>query len=325
MVRLGDRPALAAVVTGPKGRTMAMAHQLFQQFDRMVAAHDRVALTAAAGRSVGAVAELKRSTMSAESTLQHRCYLGLRRLIEPLESCDGQTDDAADTFEGVGETFEDAASVAQFSEAVINADSSGAEATVRRLFIRCGDARVSDSRLVENGFRAFVDHVSARLNLHGIPVELTRRQLYGALDRVLAWPTYDLAGEAMADEIALFMRQAREYRHDPRNASIMDAVDVISRNLAGEISLESLAERAQMSTSYFSRLFKHVVGEKFKDYVINQRIELAKQLLRDTSDKVYAVAEAVGFRDHHYFSDVFKRKTGITPVEYRHRSREGEQ
>ncbi|TVR06389.1 MAG: AraC family transcriptional regulator [Spirochaetaceae bacterium] len=324
MVRLGDRPALAAVVTGPKGRTMAMAHQLFQQLDHMVAKHDCVALTAAAGRSVAAVAELKRSAVSAESTLLHRRYLGLGRLIEPTESCDGQTEDAAGTFEGAGETFEDAASVAQFSEAVINADSSGAEATVRRLFIRCVDARVSDVRLVETGFRSFVDHVSARLSLHGIPVELTRRQLHGALDRALAWPTYDLAVEAMANELALFTRQAREYRHDPRNASIMDAVDVIRRNLAGEVSLESLAERAQMSTSYFSRLFKHVVGEKFKDYLINQRIELAKQLLRNTSDKVYAVAEAVGFHDHHYFSDVFKRKTGITPVEFRHRSREGE-
>jgi len=99
--------------------------------------------------------------------------------------------------------------------------------------------------------------------------------------------------------------------------NIRDALQLIDQQYRNNINLEELARELSLTSSYLSKLFKREVGVNFKDYLLEKQMFEAKRLLMETNDKVYEIAQAVGFSDQHYFSDVFKRLTTFTPLEYR--------
>ena len=83
-----------------------------------------------------------------------------------------------------------------------------------------------------------------------------------------------------------------------------------------ELSLNDICSYLNISTSYFSTLFKEATGGTFLDFLGRIRMEKAKKLLEQTTLKNYEIAERVGFADPHYFSISFKKTTGKTPTEY---------
>ena len=64
------------------------------------------------------------------------------------------------------------------------------------------------------------------------------------------------------------------------------------------------------------------MGITFIEYLINKRMEKAKELLMTTDKKSFEIAYAVGYKDPHYFSYTFKKTTGMTTKEYRTRGKE---
>lgn len=84
-----------------------------------------------------------------------------------------------------------------------------------------------------------------------------------------------------------------------------------------DLSLVTLAQTYYLNSSYLSRIFKKEVRSSFIEYLIDQRIEKAKELLRFSSLKSYEVGERVGIYNANYFGILFKKKVGVTPVEYR--------
>jgi len=78
-----------------------------------------------------------------------------------------------------------------------------------------------------------------------------------------------------------------------------------------------LARKAGYSVDHFSRIFLKVTRSRPQDYVINARIERARQLLAESNLTVGMIAEALGFRDIFFFSRQFRQKTGQTPTEFR--------
>ena len=62
---------------------------------------------------------------------------------------------------------------------------------------------------------------------------------------------------------------------------------------------------------------KKKTGENFVDFLNNTRIEKSKELLLNTDKKMYSIAKAVGYDNTKYFFRIFKKKTGITPEQYR--------
>ncbi len=83
-----------------------------------------------------------------------------------------------------------------------------------------------------------------------------------------------------------------------------------------ELSLNDICSYLNISTSYFSTLFKEATGGTFLEFLGRIRMEKAKKLLEQTTLKNYEIAERVGFADPHYFSISFKKTTGKTPTEY---------
>ena len=97
----------------------------------------------------------------------------------------------------------------------------------------------------------------------------------------------------------------------------MLAMDYIQKNYMDPgLSLNSICSYLNISTSYFSTIFKEMTGETFIEVLTRVRMEKAKELLENTTMKNYEIAEKVGFSDPHYFGISFKKITGNTPTEY---------
>jgi two-component system response regulator YesN len=84
-----------------------------------------------------------------------------------------------------------------------------------------------------------------------------------------------------------------------------------------ELSLNEVAARANLSASHFSAVFSQETGQTFKEYLTEVRIKKAKELLRMTALRSAEIAYQVGYNDPHYFSSVFKKHTGLSPMEFR--------
>jgi two-component system response regulator YesN len=82
-------------------------------------------------------------------------------------------------------------------------------------------------------------------------------------------------------------------------------------------TLDSLAQKVFMTPSYLSLLFKTSTGKTFIEQLTDIRIDKAKYLLKNTYLKNYEVAESIGYQDSRYFSQIFKKKVGLSPSDYR--------
>lgn len=84
-----------------------------------------------------------------------------------------------------------------------------------------------------------------------------------------------------------------------------------------EMSLENVAAKIGLTPTYFSSLFKKETGESFVEYLTRLRMEEAMRMLEETDEMIYVIAEKTGYPDAAYFSYVFKKKYGISPIQYR--------
>ncbi len=85
----------------------------------------------------------------------------------------------------------------------------------------------------------------------------------------------------------------------------------------GPPSIQYLAEQCFLSPGYLSDLLKKETGRTTKDHINDFLVDKAKNLLLQSSDSIGGIAYTLGFNYPHYFSRLFKRKTGLTPQEYR--------
>jgi two-component system response regulator YesN len=109
-----------------------------------------------------------------------------------------------------------------------------------------------------------------------------------------------------------------ERQRSERNYLALEQVKhLIDTRYSDNLSLESMAKIAFMSPTYLSSQFSERYGTTFKNYLIKVRVEAAKILLSEGVQKVYEVAETVGYNDIRYFSQVFRKHTGMTPLQYR--------
>lgn len=101
------------------------------------------------------------------------------------------------------------------------------------------------------------------------------------------------------------------------NIYIRDAENYIRFHYDKDISVQSLADRFNLSPEYFSRLFKKETGKSPKEMIIEYRINTACNLLKGTNLCVSEAANCVGIHNSHYFSRLFKKYTGLSPAAYK--------
>jgi len=94
-------------------------------------------------------------------------------------------------------------------------------------------------------------------------------------------------------------------------------IDYISTHFREKITLNDICQFTYFSPAYCENEFRKTVGKSIIHYLIDVRVSEAKKLLSETSISCSAIANMVGFEDANYFSRVFKKRTGISPLKYR--------
>lgn len=106
-------------------------------------------------------------------------------------------------------------------------------------------------------------------------------------------------------------------RRNTRNTLVLQAMEYIAANYNKDITVPQIANALYVSHIYLSQIFKSLLGESIISYIVNYRIEQAKNRLEETDEMIYDIAEAVGFHDPKHFSKTFKSIVGMTPSQYR--------
>lgn len=104
----------------------------------------------------------------------------------------------------------------------------------------------------------------------------------------------------------------------PKNRDIIQpALEYVDERYDRPVRLDTLADLCDVSKSYLCRVFKETVGMGVSEYVTERRMREAQKLLRDTDMTVVIIAMEVGYVDCGYFNKLFKKRYGVTPLEYR--------
>jgi AraC family transcriptional regulator len=133
-------------------------------------------------------------------------------------------------------------------------------------------------------------------------------------------PAGSVFGEMIGDALAVYL--ANPAAAQPKTSRMPGVrlnrvVEFIHANLDRNIHLEELAEAAGMSAFHFAKLFKASTGSSPHQYILQRRLEYAKQLLRDPSLTLSQVGLGCGFADQSHMTNVFRRFVGVTPSKYR--------
>ena len=106
-------------------------------------------------------------------------------------------------------------------------------------------------------------------------------------------------------------------KQEEQSMSVVNkARQYIDENYMKELTLDDISRMVNISSYYFSKVFKEETGENFIDYLTKLRIEAAKKLLKTTSKSMKEISAEVGYPDPNYFSRNFKKYTGKTPTDY---------
>lgn len=134
-----------------------------------------------------------------------------------------------------------------------------------------------------------------------------------------------LYGESLGTAIAMrliqnysvFKTQIPHHSKGLPKSQLCQVIDYMNAHLERDISLPELAEVAFMSQSHFTRLFKQSMGVTPYQYLLNQRIERVKQLLKQKKIAIADVALQCGFANQTHLTKRFRQIIGITPKAYR--------
>jgi len=109
--------------------------------------------------------------------------------------------------------------------------------------------------------------------------------------------------------------------YDRYQKDVEGNVVYMREHFAENISVEQLAERCHLSKYYYIKMFKAYIGQSPYDYLINIRLQHAQKLLLGTEQTVEEIAIASGFSESKNFIACFKKKVGITPLQFRKQNR----
>ena len=130
-------------------------------------------------------------------------------------------------------------------------------------------------------------------------------------------PTLEKSNTLIGNMIRSYCRLVRTHAGNHYSAVVQKTLTYIEANLSGDLSLSSLAQLMQVSPSYLSTLFHRETGRTLAEHITSQRMKVALQLLGSTRLQVQNIAQLSGFTDPNYFSKLFRRFYGVTPLQYR--------
>ena len=108
-----------------------------------------------------------------------------------------------------------------------------------------------------------------------------------------------------------------QLRHEAEDPLVSKIKLYIKDNLAEPISLKKISAAVFFSQAHCEKLFKEETGKSIINYLLDERLESAKMLIREGSLSLSDIAAETGFADYNYFSRVFKKRVGVSPMSYK--------
>ena len=121
----------------------------------------------------------------------------------------------------------------------------------------------------------------------------------------------------LCNMIELACIRSRKTTNSNNACTINQVIEYVDEHYKEDLKIDNLCKIFSCSNSYFSHAFKKETGKNFREYLTELRLEDAKYLLKYSQLNVTQISVSLGFLDSNYFSNVFKKNVGITPMEYR--------
>ena len=122
---------------------------------------------------------------------------------------------------------------------------------------------------------------------------------------------------ALVNGHAVRHRPVQLYRGGLGSARLRRINELIQAKMEDDLSLDEMAQSVGLSTAHFARMFRKSTGETPHQFVLRQRVERAKAMLRAPDARVLEVAVACGFKTQQHFAQVFRELCRVSPTEYR--------
>lgn len=190
---------------------------------------------------------------------------------------------------------------------------------------------LSTSDLPGNVVLSKRSHIRSQKNLAISGITLaTRAAMKGGLMPELAYTLSDVyirrieelnhiheLAQLHQEALIQFAERVKNSKTGHLSKEIAECTSYIYNHLLEELTLDRLAEQVNLNASYLSTLFKKETGVTITDYIQRERIAEAKMMLRYSALRLSDICSRLNFNDQSYFTRVFKKWTGITPLHYR--------
>jgi AraC family transcriptional regulator len=144
-------------------------------------------------------------------------------------------------------------------------------------------------------------------------------------EMVAGFPSGQLFVDSIEQAMAVALVNGHAVRHRPvqmykgglGSARLRRIKELVHAKMEDDLSLDEMAQSVGLSTAHFARMFRKSAGETPHQFVLRQRIERAKAMLRAPDARVLDVAVACGFKTQQHFAQVFRDVCRISPTQYR--------
>src|SRR6201987_1684230 len=144
-------------------------------------------------------------------------------------------------------------------------------------------------------------------------------------EMVAGFPSGRLFLDSLEQAMAVTLVNGHAVRHRPvqmyrgglGSARLRRIKELVHSKMEDDLSLEDMAQSVGLSTAHFARMFRKSTGETPHQFVLRQRLERGKAMLRAPDARVLDVAVACGFKTQQHFAQVFRDVLGLSPTQYR--------
>lgn len=139
--------------------------------------------------------------------------------------------------------------------------------------------------------------------------------------RIEQYHSLDTLYHLMTDMFRDYCQLVRKHATKSYSPPVQKALLYIESHLSENLTLRTLADTLNISSSYLSNLFRKETGQTLTDFINRRRVRHAMHLLKTTRLQIQTVAQHCGIMDVQYFSKIFRRVAGMSPKEYRESKR----